>query len=184
MQAPRITSGIAKGKRLKVPKIKNFRAVQDVAKLAIFSILGDKTLKSECLDLYAGSGNLGIEALSRGAKSCDFVDHDRKAIDTIKENLKNLNLSEKAEVFQEEATKFVAGTQNQYDIVFVDPFFDDTAHRYLLGNLPNILKDNGVIFFSHGKNLKINEQIINTPLTIYDQRKYNNAFITILQRND
>ena len=89
----RITSGTAKNKKIRVPKIQEFQAVQEVAKLAIFSMLGEKVVDATCLDLFAGSGNMGIEALSRGAKWCDFVDKNRKSTDVIKENLVNAEVS-------------------------------------------------------------------------------------------
>ena len=177
---PRITSGTAKNKKIKVPDIPNIRVVQDVYKLALFSIIGDLVMDAECLDLYAGSGGLGIEALSRGAKWCDFVDENKKAVMAIEENLRNCKFEDNAEVFKENAIKHAANSHKKYDIVFVDPFFDDLKHKYLMQNLEEILTEQGIIAFSHGENLDIEEQIKNTNLKIDSQRRFGKSYLTIL----
>ncbi len=186
----RITSGTAKGKNLKSPEIPEFRAVQEKAKLAIFSILGSKVLGAVCLDLYAGSGNLGIEALSRGAAHCDFVDTDRKAEEAIAENLRSTDLFDKAEIYGQDAVKFVQGVaentteeSRNYDIVLVDPFYKETHFKFLFENLEKILNPRGVIIFSHGSDIDIKEVLSNTShLKIYDEKKYGGAKVTILQK--
>ncbi|MFZ5425194.1 MAG: RsmD family RNA methyltransferase [Patescibacteria group bacterium] len=177
----RITSGTAKGKNLIVPNIENIRLPQDKFKLALFSILADKVKGADCLDLYAGSGSLGLDALSRGAQSCDFVDTDRKAIDAIEKNMFDLGFTGRGEIIQDDAVKYVANTSVTYDIIFADPFFDDVKHRFLMQNMEEILNPNGVICFSHGKELDIEDVIKNTKLEIFTTRKYNNAFLTILK---
>jgi len=80
----RIITGTAKNRKLKAPNIEDFRAVQEIAKSSLFSILGEKIKNAVCLDLFSGSGNLGIEALSRGAKRCDFVDENPKCASVIR----------------------------------------------------------------------------------------------------
>lgn len=176
----RITSGTAKGILLLAPEVEGFRAVQDKAKLAIFSMLGAKILRAECLDLYSGSGNLGIEALSRGAIHCDFVDDARSAIKTIQDNLVKTKLSEKAEIIKKDAVKYVEECDTNYEIIFADPFYVETHHRYLFENMSRILKENGVIVFSHGKDTNIEDAIKNAEnIEVYDTRRYGAAFISI-----
>jgi 16S rRNA (guanine(966)-N(2))-methyltransferase RsmD len=177
----RVTTGSAKNKRLKAPNIPDFRAVQEVAKLSLFSILGDKVIDSVCLDLFAGSGNLGIEALSRGAKSCDFVDEDHDAIRVINENLTNCNLVENATVTKNSSVKFVANTTNKYDLIFVDPFYDDISHIFLMKNLEEILNENGTICFFHGNELDMGDLIKDTGLQIIDKRRYGKSVLSLLQ---
>lgn len=178
----RVTTGSAKGRNLKVPnKIKDIRVPQDVFKLALFSILGEKINNAVCLDLYAGSGSLGIEALSRGAKLCHFVDKHRNAYETILENLNVCKLDKKGEVFQDDSTKFAANADKIYDVIFLDPFYDDTKHKFLMQNLEEILKDGGVIAFSHGNELDIEETISNTNLEVFTQRRFGNAYLTVLR---
>jgi len=144
----RVTTGTAKNKRLKCPKIPDFRAVQEIAKSAIFSILGESVLGATCLDLFAGSGNMGIEALSRGASWCDFVDENPKSTQAIEKNLQNTGLVERADVYKDEAVKFVGNCPNFYDIVFVDPFYDDVKHKFLMEMLQEAISDNGIVVFS------------------------------------
>lgn len=178
----RITSGIAKGKKLNTPNIDGYRAIQDKAKLAIFSIISDKVLDAKCLDLFAGSGNLGIEALSRGAKYCDFVDEHYEAEKTIRLNLANAHFEDCAEVYRQDCIKFVANGIEKYDLVFVDPFFKDTHFRYLFENLQHLMNVNGLIIFSHGKNTDVSDSLVNSDkLKIIDTRRYGNAHITFIK---
>lgn len=178
----RITTGTAKNRKLKAPDIPGFRAVQEVAKMSLFSMLGEKVIGARCLDLYSGSGNLGIEALSRGVEWCDFIDENIKSVKTININLKNCGLTEKAEVIQTDAAKYAANTMNKYDIIFVDPFYAETSHIFLTKNLEDILEQNGIIAFFHGDNLDINDLIKDTGLKIADERKFGRSFFTILAR--
>jgi len=178
----RITSGTAKNKKLEIPEIPAFRGVQEKVKLAMFAILGNKIVGSTCLDLYAGSGNLGIEALSRGAEWCDFVDEDKKAQTAIKKNLNNCDFLEKAEVFHEDSVKFASNTPQKYDVVFVDPFYFDTKHKFLLQNLGEILNTEGTIFFTHGKDFDIEEALENTSLKLKTQRRYGKSYLSVLYK--
>jgi 16S rRNA (guanine966-N2)-methyltransferase len=177
----RVTTGTAKNKTLDTPDISGFRAVQDVAKLAIFSILGDMVLEAECLDLFAGSGSLGIEALSQGASYCDFVDSSPKAIRTIQNNLQETSFTEKADTVKQEAAKFAANTANSYDVIFLDPFYKDTKHKYLMENLQEIINPNGTVVLLHGQNLDLDDLLQNTRFFIADQRKYGKSYATFLK---
>ena len=176
----RITTGSAKNKKLKAPGIPDFRAVQEVAKMSLFSILGDRVMGAVCLDLFAGSGNLGVEALSRGAKWCDFVDEHYESIKVIRENIINCGFVEKAEVIKSEAVKYAANTENRYDIIFVDPFYADTSHVFLTKNLTEILNVKGIIVFFHGENLEISSLIKDTQLIVIDERKFGKSIFTLL----
>ena len=176
----RITSGIVKNKKLNTPNIEGFRAVQEVAKLAIFAILGEKVADAECLDLFAGSGNLGLEALSRGASWCDFVDENYEARKTLFENIKKCGFEDKSEVHLMEAVKYVGNTSKKYDVIFVDPFYKDTSHKFLVKNLAEIIKSDGVIFFLHGNELDMTLLTQSTPLQILSQRRYGKSSLSVL----
>lgn len=180
----RITTGTAKNKRLQVPDIEGLRPVQEVVKLAMFSIVGEKVVNATCLDLYAGSGNLGLEALSRGAKWCDFVDEHPKARDTILENLKNCGLAEKAETFLKNSGKFVkAAPIERYDLVFMDPFYEDVKHKFLLSNLGNIVKKDATILFTHGAPLQVGGLIHETKFKLETQRQFGATHLSVLGLN-
>jgi 16S rRNA (guanine966-N2)-methyltransferase len=175
----RISSGIVKNKKLKAPKTENFRAVQEVAKQAVFSIIGDKIIDAKCLDLFAGSGNLGLEALSRGAAHCTFIDENYDAIGCIRENVKKCGFEEKAEIERADAVKFAANTKEKFDIIFVDPFYENTSHIFLMKNLEEILNKEGLIVFFHGDNLDINKVMKDTSLKIITERRFGKSFFTI-----
>lgn len=177
----RVTSGTAKGRKLKTPNITKFRAAQDVVKLAVFSILDTKVENAFCLDLYAGSGSFGIEALSRGAKFCHFVDELKTAQVTVLENLKTCDLVDQGEFFKQDAVKYVANASRIYDIIFADPFYEETSHKFLLQNMAEILNDRGVIVFSHGKDFDITKNLVNSSLELFTQRRFGEAYISILQ---
>ncbi len=176
----RVSSGIVKNKKLKIPEIEDFRAVQEIAKSAVFSIIGDKINGAVCLDIFAGSGNMGIEALSRGAEWCDFVDNNGISVEVIKENIINCGFLEKSEVFRRDSVKYVSKTEKKYDIIFADPFYKDIAQKHLISNIKNILNENGVVVFFHGDNLNLHEMVVGTNLSIVDERKFGNSFFTIL----
>ncbi len=176
----RITTGIAKNKRIKAPAIEGFRAVQEVAKSSVFSILGDKVLGATCLDLFSGSGNMGLEALSRGAGWCDFVDSNYFSCEAIKENIINCGFIEKAEVIRKEAAKYVVNTEKTYDIIFLDPFYDDINHKFLVSNLGNILNTDAVIIFFHGENLDLKTLVEESGLNIMEERKFGKSFFPML----
>ena len=178
----RITTGIAKNKRLKAPSIEGFRAVQEVAKSSIFSILGEKIENSVCLDLFAGSGNMGLEALSRGADWCDFVDDNYFSSEAIKENILNCGFLEKSEVFRKESSKYVVNAPKKYDVIFLDPFYDDVSQRHLISNLGSILNDNGLAIFFHGESLDIEQLVSGTDLKIVEERKFGKSIFTILSK--
>lgn len=180
----RVSSGTAKNKKLITPNIPNFRAVQEVTKQALFSIIGDKVIDSECLDLFAGSGNLGLEALSREAKWCDFVDESREAKDAILENLRTCGFDDRADVMLSDVIKYVSNTTKRYDIVFVDPFYGETSHRHLMKNLAELLKENGIVAFTHGKELNINKIIEDTNLEIKTQRRFGTSYLTIMGKRE
>ncbi len=113
----RIISGIAGRRPIKVPQ-GVARPTTDKTREALFSILGDLVKGAKVLDLFAGSGALGLEALSRGAESCVFVDADRGSVRTIKENVAALSLKG-ASVIQADALNY--SDLNQFDIIFADP---------------------------------------------------------------
>ena len=179
----RVTTGTAKNKQLEVPEIEGFRAVQEIAKQAVFSIIGEKVINARCLDLFAGSGNLGIEALSRGAERCDFVDEHPASVEVITKNLTATGFLELAEVVRKNAVKYVVNTDNVYDIVFADPFYHDTANLHLFKNLGRILKPQGFVVFFHGDQLDMEKMLKDTGLRIQTQRKFGLSRVTILEKD-
>jgi 16S rRNA (guanine(966)-N(2))-methyltransferase RsmD len=94
----RVIAGTARGRPLVAPRGAHTRPITDRVKETLFGILGDRVIDARVLDLYAGSGSVGIEALSRGAASCAFVENDRRAVAAIRENLQRAGVAEDASV--------------------------------------------------------------------------------------
>jgi 16S rRNA (guanine966-N2)-methyltransferase len=124
----RVIAGSAKGHRLKAPKRTATRPATDLVKGSIFSMLENMTDNWEnVLDLYSGSGGLGIEALSRGAGWVDFVDHAPQCCAIIRENLDKTKLSEFGRVHCCPVNKAIKFLDKEYDIILVDPPYPDTS---------------------------------------------------------
>jgi 16S rRNA (guanine966-N2)-methyltransferase len=119
----RVVAGELRGRRLAVPPGRATRPTSDRVREALFSLLIarlDHLAGSRVLDLYAGSGALGIEALSRGAEHADFVERDSRAASTIRRNLDALGVSSGA-VHRQEALAFLRSGPGPYDLIFADP---------------------------------------------------------------
>lgn len=117
----RITGGTGRGRRLKVPAGEKVRPTSDKVKQALFNILGDRVEGSAFLDLFAGAGGVGIEALSRGAERVVFVDGDRGSLDAVKHNIEQAGFAGRAEAVLAKAETFLKKRSGPYDIVFLDP---------------------------------------------------------------
>jgi 16S rRNA (guanine966-N2)-methyltransferase len=123
---------------LKVPLKCQIRPTTDMIRVAIFSILASLARSwSHCLDLYAGTGALGIEALSRDAEWVDFVDQEPRCCAIIKQNLEKAGFSQKAHVYCRGVSKALTFLENTYDVIFMDPPYSDTNIGNLLMQLDN-----------------------------------------------
>jgi 16S rRNA (guanine966-N2)-methyltransferase len=124
----RVIAGTAKGHHLKFPKGTSTRPATDLVRGAIFSILENMPAEwGEVLDLFSGSGALGIEALSRGAGHADFVDSEPRCCGIIKENLENTKLAARAHVYCRQVTKAISFLEKEYDIILMDPPYANRA---------------------------------------------------------
>ena len=120
----RIIAGSAKGRRLHTPQGDNTRPTLDRVREALFNILMPYTLEARVLDLFAGSGALALEALSRGARYAAIVDTDRESIRVIRQNIQELGFGDAAQVLDMPALKAIEALRNQgqlFDLVFLDP---------------------------------------------------------------
>ncbi|OPH61667.1 16S rRNA (guanine(966)-N(2))-methyltransferase RsmD [Paenibacillus ferrarius] len=120
----RVISGTAKGRSLKAVPGTSTRPTTDKVKEAIFSMIGPYFEGGQVLDLFAGTGGLGIEALSRGMDKAVFIDIEKKSIDTIQHNLQTAGLKDQAEIYRTDATralKALAKREQQFELVFLDP---------------------------------------------------------------
>ncbi|MGQ9732305.1 MAG: 16S rRNA (guanine(966)-N(2))-methyltransferase RsmD [Candidatus Zipacnadales bacterium] len=124
----RVIAGEARSLRLVVPKGVNIRPTSDAVREMLFNSLADEVVGSRFLDVYAGTGAVGIEALSRGAAWCVFVERNRRCVEAIRTNLANTSMSERGMIVAGDARKVLAQVLQAYgpfDIVFLDPPYGD-----------------------------------------------------------
>ncbi|WP_077211414.1 16S rRNA (guanine(966)-N(2))-methyltransferase RsmD [Bacillus dakarensis] len=156
----RVVSGKYKGKSLKAVPGNSTRPTTDKVKEAIFNIIGPYFDGGICLDLFAGSGGLGIEAISRGVEKAIFVDRDGKAIGTIRDNIKTCSLEDVTEVYRNDAAralKAIIKRELAFDYIFLDPPYAKQQLKDILETVDShsLLKENGVIVCEHGTDVKL-----------------------------
>lgn len=118
----RVIAGKAKGRKLRPVPGDIARPITDRVKESLFNILGDEVVDALFLDLFAGTGSVGIEALSRGARRAIFVERSQRAIETIKENLKITGLAEQAKVVRDDVFRFLAREPaERFDLIYIAP---------------------------------------------------------------
>jgi 16S rRNA (guanine(966)-N(2))-methyltransferase RsmD len=148
----RIIAGTARGRKIEAPEGKNTRPTLDRVRENLFNILQMKIRGSRVLDLFAGSGALSIEALSRGAESATLVDSDRNANRIQKKNLESLGFAGQAEVMLrdwKQAAAELIRDGRQYDLVFLDPPYRMTDLRDVFTTLEKLLSDDGLVVLEH-----------------------------------
>ncbi len=136
----RIISGKLGGRIIDTPKTSKTHPMGDRERSAIFNRLRGEIADKVILDAFAGSGAIGIEALSLGAKEVDFLENNRKAMKTIHDNIDKFKLESQAKVIRK--------VQKEYDIIFADPPYDDPQYKYIEEILKN-LKHGGIFVLSH-----------------------------------
>ena len=143
----RVITGKARGVQLKTPEGLQTRPTTDRGKEALFSIIQFEIPCARVLDLFGGTGQLGIEALSRGAKSAVFVDESEKACALIKENLRRTKMLEDAKVVRSDYMQYLQNCREQFDIVFLDPPYAEVFLENALKKLTeiDILQSGGII---------------------------------------
>ena len=144
----RVISGSARGRKLKTPSGCDIRPTADLIKESIFNIVQFDIEGRRVLDIFAGTGQLGIEALSRGAHSAIFVDFSGQALKLISENLKLCGFLGKSHIFRGDALKILQNSE-KFDLIFIDPPYDEDIADEILASIIEFdkLNDNGIIIF-------------------------------------
>jgi 16S rRNA (guanine966-N2)-methyltransferase len=169
----RIVAGDFKGRRLVAPRGSRTRPTADRVREALFSMLGDVS-GARVLDLYAGSGALGIEALSRGAESATFVEQDRHALAALRRNLDAVSVE--ARVVPRDVARFLARPEGTFDLVFCDPPYDSAPRvaAALSEALPAMLEENARVVTESDK-----RNPLTLPLLLLVERSYGDTRIAI-----
>ena len=141
----RVITGSARGTRLEAPPGLSTRPTSEMCKEAVFSILHFELAEARVLDLFAGSGQLGIEALSRGAVTCDFVDASPEAFAVVRENCRAARVEMKSKLHNCDAFAFLAAARGPFDLVLLDPPFGHDTLARVLPELSRIVAPGGVV---------------------------------------
>ncbi len=179
----RVISGSARGRKLKSPKSSETRPIMDRVKTALFDILAPEIVGMRVLDLFAGTGAVGIEALSRGAASATFVERSPEAWRLVRENLALTNLSDRAQVLRADAFAFLqqaAATGQRFDLVYVaPPQYVNMAARALtqLDGAPLTEPDGLVIVQIHPQERAELDKLALKQLRRYDERRYGSTLL-------
>lgn len=178
----RIISGKYKGHKLKGFDIEGTRPTMDRVKESMFAMIQSYLKNSICLDLFAGSGNLGIEALSNGSKKVVFVDKNKIAIQTIEENLRKIQVQEDYETLNcdyQKALENLSERKIKFDFVFLDPPYRLNFINQILEQLNkyDLLNDQAFIICEYDK-----EEVASNTLACIKEKKYGNKYVKIYQK--
>ncbi|QHT46543.1 16S rRNA (guanine(966)-N(2))-methyltransferase RsmD [Halobacillus sp. ACCC02827] len=159
----RVIAGQFKGRQLKSVPTHKTRPTTDKVKEAVFHGIGPFFDGGRALDLFAGSGGLGIEAISRGADSCVFVDQQQKAVQTVYENIKLLDIEDRVEVFRTDAKRAIkaAGKRGlEFEYIFLDPPYKKFSYKDLMEALlqNDLVADDAIIVCEHDASEDIPEE--------------------------
>ncbi len=180
----RICAGAFKGKKLKVYDGGEVRPTTDQLRQSIFNILINRMYVDLdgllTLDLYAGSGGLGIEALSRGVGFCAFVERDHKTVKVLEQNIKSIDQisNEMYKIFTQDCVSYLNQCTQSFDLVFCDPPYKAQNAPDILKSLAekNLLKPQGIVVFEHHSK---DEFQVQGPWHLYLRRKYGDSSISI-----
>ena len=181
----RIIAGEYKGRMLDFPKNVDVRPTQDRVREALFNVIAPQIQGKLVLDLFAGSGSLGIEAISRGAKKATFVENNLKCIHIIKKNIEKVAIESKTAILKMDVFKAL-GTFDEkgdiFDIVFLDPpYYKELPKKALIMlSQYDILSPTNTIVIEHFKKDNIPENINN--ILIYNQKKYGDTVLSFFRK--
>jgi 16S rRNA (guanine(966)-N(2))-methyltransferase RsmD len=184
----RIISGERKGHKLKAPKGREVRPTEDRIKESLFNILSPIKIEAVVLDLFSGSGGIGIEFLSRGSKVAYFVDISSDSINVITENLIHTKLRDKSIVLNRDALSalnYFKGKDVKFDYIYLDPPFRN--HKLLFQAIESIskselLSEDGIIIIEHEKGLVLDNGI--NSFIRYDIRNYGSKFLSFYKNKE
>lgn len=185
----RVISGTAKGTKLSSIESLETRPTLDRVKESLFNIIQNKIEDSTVLDLFAGSGAIGIECISRGCKRAYFCEKSHEAVRMIRQNLKKTNFEDKSEIFEKDYKKcleLLANNNVKIDIIYIDPPYKQdlagSAVEQII--LLDLLKKDGIIIVETDEKERDLKEIEKLEVKVYDLRKYGRAHLIFLSRKE
>lgn len=178
----RVITGSARGRRLRTLDGNDVRPTTDMVKEAMFSIIQFDIEGRSVLDLFSGSGQLGIEAISRGASSATFVDCSRASVDVTRENIKAVGFEPQCKIVNRDYTAFLSRCTEKFDIVLLDPPYSTGILQNALDKLPRVLKDTSVVICEHPFGEEMPESTGSLPK--YREYKYGKLAVTVYKRGE
>ena len=175
----RVIAGSARGRKLKTLEGKDVRPTTDKVKEAIFSSIQFELPNAIVLDLFAGSGQMGIEAISRGAKQAVFIDRSARSLQVVHENLITLGMERQAQLHQMEATSFLQGTEKRFHIAILDPPYRMQILEQVLPLLAPHMEEDAIVVCEHEENLALPERV--EKLVRFKEKKYGSIAVTMYQ---
>jgi 16S rRNA (guanine(966)-N(2))-methyltransferase RsmD len=179
--ATRITGGILRGRVLRSPAVSGLRPTSERVRAALFAIIGSDAVEGcRVADLYAGTGALGLDALSRGAKHVDFVEQNARLCSAIREHLRQWSLTPRARVHRGKVLNRIESLTGEYDLVMADPPYGDSEIESLVARLQSarLVRPGGMVILEHRSNDTQDYAV--GRFCLETTRKYGDTAITVL----
>ncbi|MBR1423733.1 MAG: 16S rRNA (guanine(966)-N(2))-methyltransferase RsmD [Ruminococcus sp.] len=173
----RVITGSCRGKKLKTLEGTDTRPTSDMVKEAVFSIIQFELPEANVLDLFAGSGQLGIEALSRGAKHCVFVDKNPEAVKIVRENVSDCGFVKQSRILGMDSPEYLKTAKSGLDIAFVDPPYRMGLIEKVLPLLEGKLNEGAFVICEHERELTLPDEF--GRLTLHKRYRYGKIALTV-----
>lgn len=176
----RVITGSARGRKLKTLDSLDVRPTADAVKEAMFSIIQFEIEQASVLDLFAGSGQLGIEALSRGAKHCVFVDSSADSIAVVKDNVNTCRFADRARIVRMDSIEYLKAAKSGIDIALLDPPYRRSLIQRSLPLLEKILSPGAFVICEHETELTLDDEI--GELKLHKRYRYGKVSLTVYRK--
>lgn len=178
----RVITGLCRGRKLVTPAGLDVRPTADNVKESVFSIIQFSVEGRRFLDAFAGSGQMGIEALSRGAAAAVFVDSSRQSLDAVKKNLSATGLEKNAKIVKGDTLAYLSSCGECYDIAFLDPPYRTGLLQSALALMPSVMSKNGIVICEHPVDEMTDESV--GRLLLKKRYKYGKIMISVYSDKD
>ncbi len=176
----RVITGSARGRKLKTPEGNDVRPTSDQVKEAIFSIIQFDVPGSAVLDLFAGSGQLGIEALSRGAAHCVFVDKAQASVNLVRENVMACGFLNRSRILNTDSLEYLLIAKKGFDIALLDPPYSNSLIEKALPRLEKSMNPGGIVVCEHEAELTLPDSF--GELKLHKRYKYGKVALTVYKK--